>query len=69
MVLGATGAVGGALVVELLASPTCSRVVALVRRPVDIFATATGHEKLRLPVVELDDIESATRRHARLAVT
>jgi uncharacterized protein YbjT (DUF2867 family) len=38
IVVGATGAIGSALVRELLASPRCEGVTALARRPVDLFA-------------------------------
>lgn len=58
--VGATGAVGSALVRELLASPRCAQVTALVRRATTMFAHATGWEKLRLEVVDFADIERAT---------
>ncbi|HUX35145.1 MAG TPA: NAD(P)H-binding protein [Gemmatimonadaceae bacterium] len=60
VVVGATGAVGSALVRELLASPRCIRVTALVRRATTMFAHAPGWEKLRLEVVDLADLERAT---------
>lgn len=60
VVVGATGAVGSALVRELLASPHCTRVTALVRRATTMFAHAPGWEKLRLEVVDLADLERAT---------
>jgi len=63
-VIGATGAVGEALVRELLTSAACTRVVALVRRQVDFFATARGSEKLQFHVVNFRDTENATRQHA-----
>ena len=40
VVIGATGAVGSALVRDLLASPRCAEVTALARRPVQIFGTS-----------------------------
>ena len=63
-VIGATGAVGGALVRELLASAACTRVVALVRREVDSFATVPGCEKLQFHTIDFSDTESATRQYA-----
>lgn len=63
-VIGATGAVGGALVSELLASDGCTRVVALVRRQVDVVAAANGSEKLQLHVIDFTDTENATRQYA-----
>jgi uncharacterized protein YbjT (DUF2867 family) len=62
VVLGATGAVGGALVRELLASPRCTTVTALVRRSVGVFDGLAGREKLRLELIDLRDIERATSR-------
>jgi uncharacterized protein YbjT (DUF2867 family) len=62
IVLGATGAVGSALVRELLASPSCSAVVALARRPLDAPAGADGAEKLTSEVVDLDKLEAETTR-------
>jgi len=61
IVVGGTGAVGGALVRELLASPRCERVVLLARRAVDAFAGATGNGKLDVRVVDLDALERAAR--------
>ena len=63
-VIGATGAVGGALVRELLAAVACARVVALVRRQVDSFATVPGSEKLQFHMIDFSDTESATRQCA-----
>lgn len=60
VVVGATGAVGSALVRELLASPSCTGVVALVRRATTVLSHARGWEKLRLEVVDFDDLERAT---------
>ncbi len=60
VVVGGTGAVGGSLVRELLSSPDCSEVVALVRRPVDQFDTLDGREKLSLEEIEVQDLEAAT---------
>ena len=65
IVLGGTGAVGSSLVRDLLGSPACAGVVALVRRPVDLFANSPGHEKLRVEVVPLDQLEAATAPLAR----
>jgi uncharacterized protein YbjT (DUF2867 family) len=57
-VVGATGAVGSALVRELIASPRCERVVALSRRQTDALGTST---KLTVHVVDLAQLEAATR--------
>ncbi|MGA9837421.1 MAG: NAD(P)H-binding protein [Gemmatimonadaceae bacterium] len=64
IVVGATGAVGSALVRELLASPACTGITALVRRPTTMFAGAPGGEKLHLEVVDFHDLEAATARLA-----
>ncbi len=65
VVIGGTGAVGSALVKELLAAPGCSRVTALTRRPVEQFDTVAGWEKLRLERVDFDALEAATADVAR----
>jgi uncharacterized protein YbjT (DUF2867 family) len=54
LVIGATGAVGGALVRELLGSPACVGVVALTRRKMD---ARDGASKL---VVAFDALEQRT---------
>jgi uncharacterized protein YbjT (DUF2867 family) len=64
VVIGATGAVGGALVAELLAAPACTQVSALTRRSVDTFSSLPGRDKLRLEVIDLREIEAATRQAA-----
>ena len=64
VVVGATGAVGGALVRELLASPRWTRVVAIVRRRVDAFAGLPGEAKLRLEQIDFADLEGAAARLA-----
>ena len=60
VVVGATGAVGGALVKELLGSPQWSSVTALARRAVTTFDDAPGRDKLAFEVVNLDDLEQVT---------
>ena len=60
VVIGATGAVGGALVRELLASPAWSSVTAMARRAVTSFDNAPGRDKLAFQVVNLDDLERVT---------
>src|SRR6185369_16650082 len=65
IVVGATGAVGSALVRELLASPHCEEVTALTRRKVEIFAGLPGHGKLRQRVIDMNDLERETAEAAR----
>lgn len=60
VVVGATGAVGGALVRSLCASPRFSQVVALARRSVTTFTGIDGSAKLRLEVIDLGDLEKRT---------
>ena len=62
VVVGATGAVGSALVRELLRSPACAGVVALTRRPADNLALSDG---LRVHVIDLGQLETATREIGR----
>ena len=57
VVIGATGAVGTALVRELQLSSACSEVVALTRR--SIAGDAAG-DKLRVHVVDFDRLEDLT---------
>jgi len=64
VVVGATGAVGSALVRELLASPAFTRVTALTRRPFDGFSQASSREKLRVEVIDLADLEQVAARLA-----
>ena len=58
VVVGATGAVGSALVRELLRSSACAGVVALTRRPTDNLALS---DSLRVHVIDLGQLETATR--------
>lgn len=73
--LGATGAVGSALVHELLASPAWASVAIFVRRPTTRFAGTPGAGKLSEHVMQLDDLEHevsselALRRGAQLGTT
>jgi uncharacterized protein YbjT (DUF2867 family) len=60
IVIGATGAVGGALVRSLLQSPSCARVVALSRRPFNGFDMLPGREKLDFRVIDYRALERAT---------
>jgi len=59
VIIGATGAVGSALMMELLHSPQCSEVVALTRRPIKQLA-ADLSSKLTQEVIDFDDLEQAT---------
>lgn len=65
IVVGATGAVGSALVRELLGSPHCEEVTALTRRAVESFAGLPGHDKLRQHVIDMNDLERETAEAAR----
>jgi len=65
VVIGATGAVGGALARALLHSPACRRVVALSRRPFTALDAAPGRSKLELHVVDYADLEAQAAAHAR----
>lgn len=68
VVIGATGAVGSALVGELLASPHCEEVTAVTRRAVQMFDGLAGRGKLRQRVIDMADpsaIESETAEAAR----
>ena len=64
VVVGATGAVGSALVRELLGSARCTGVVALVRRATTVFSHAPGCEKLQLEIVDFDDLDRSTAEFA-----
>eukprot|EP01122_Echinamoeba_exundans_P003933 TRINITY_DN13979_c0_g1_i1.p1 TRINITY_DN13979_c0_g1~~TRINITY_DN13979_c0_g1_i1.p1 ORF type:complete len:161 (-),score=15.56 TRINITY_DN13979_c0_g1_i1:215-676(-) len=57
VVIGATGAVGSNVTLELLASKFCSQVTALVRRETDMFQKAIGADKLKLRMVKMDQLE------------
>jgi uncharacterized protein YbjT (DUF2867 family) len=67
VVIGATGAVGSSLVRDLLASPRCAEVVALARRPVQIFDGVAGQEKLRQRVIDMSQAGSIERETAEAA--
>ena len=61
VVIGATGAVGGALVRELLASGACTGVVALTRRAANALPSSS---KLSIHVVEFGALQERTARLA-----
>ena len=62
VVLGGTGAVGSALVRELLASARCTRVIAIVRRRTDALASLpNAAAKLSMHEVSMDELADATR--------
>ncbi len=65
VVVGGTGAVGTALVRQLLASSLCTGVVILVRRPVDLFAYEADVAKLTTHVIDLSDLERAAADKAQ----
>ena len=70
VVVGASGAVGGALVRELLASPRCTGVSALVRREVPALMVLPGARgKLVLNLIDLRRLESETRAALSFAQT
>jgi uncharacterized protein YbjT (DUF2867 family) len=62
VIAGATGAVGGALTRALLASPACTAVVAVARRPFTSLDDAPGRDKLAAVVTDYADLEEATAR-------
>jgi uncharacterized protein YbjT (DUF2867 family) len=57
VIVGATGAVGSALVGELLCSSACREAIAVTRRPFDAFP---GAAKLRVHIVDFERLERAT---------
>ena len=65
VVVGATGAVGSALVRELLTAPQCEAVTILTRREVDVFAGADGVSRLVQHVVDMHDLEAGAAEAAR----
>ena len=64
LVIGATGAVGSALVGELLASPRCAAVTILTRRSTGMFAGVPGAAKLTQRVVDMDRVDLQAREPA-----
>jgi uncharacterized protein YbjT (DUF2867 family) len=64
IVLGATGAVGSALVEALLHSERCAGIVTLGRRTSEALAKHPRAAKLDARVVELEALEAATREAA-----
>lgn len=64
LVIGATGAVGSALVRGLLAAPRCRAVTILTRRATEMFAGAPGAGKLTQRVVDMDRVELQAREPA-----
>ena len=70
ILLGATGAVGSALVRELLAAPGWIEVTILIRRPTDRFDALVGRDKLVVHVTPMDRVETVaagTGRGATIA--
>ncbi|MGB7211308.1 MAG: NAD(P)H-binding protein [Gemmatimonadales bacterium] len=65
IVLGGNGAVGSALVRELLAAPDWIEVTALVRRPTERFDGLEGRQKLILQVTPMDRVETAAAAAGR----
>ena len=65
IVVGATGAVGSALVRELLRSARCTGVTLLVRRPTEAFAGDEGAAKLSVRVIDFEKLEAVTEVEAR----
>jgi uncharacterized protein YbjT (DUF2867 family) len=63
VVIGATGAVGSALLRELLASPHCASVTALVRRKVGIFDALPGRDKLKVALIDFAKIAAETQKN------
>ena len=56
-IIGATGAVGGEVLKELLKSPHCTHVTSLGRRKKDEFDSLEGADKLTQVVIGFDNIE------------
>ena len=65
LVIGATGAVGSALVRELLASPHCDAVTILTRRHTAVFDHAPGLARLQERVIDFEQLEDQTADAAR----
>lgn len=64
VVAGASGAVGGGVLRALLAAPRVTRVVALVRRPVELVPDAPERHKLQAVQVTMERLEEETLCHA-----
>lgn len=60
VIVGASGAVGSALTQALLAEPECTEVVAVTRRTLEKLRSP----KLRMEIIDIDDLEAATARAA-----
>jgi uncharacterized protein YbjT (DUF2867 family) len=58
IVIGATGAVGSALVKELLSSPRCSLVQVVARRPVHVAGQAATDGKLANRIIDFERLET-----------
>lgn len=65
IVLGGTGAVGSALVRELLAAPDWIEVTAIVRSPTDRFDALAGRQKLIVQVTPMDRVEAVAAAAGR----
>lgn len=57
IIVGGTGAVGSAIVRALVASPRCTGVVALVRRPTTQFDDVPGRAKLDVATIDFAALE------------
>ncbi|HXI11620.1 MAG TPA: NAD(P)H-binding protein [Thermoanaerobaculia bacterium] len=64
LIIGATGAVGSALLAELLRSARCTEVVALTRREIQHLPANLSH-KLNQQVIDFNDLEPAAARAGR----
>lgn len=64
IVIGATGAVGSALVRELMQSPRCAAVTILTRRPTDMFGGAAGIRKLVQHALDMSRLEEIAQEPA-----
>jgi uncharacterized protein YbjT (DUF2867 family) len=64
VIVGGSGAVGGAVVRALLHSERCGHVLAIVRRPVAEFDALPHRDKLDLAVVDFAELERETSARA-----
>lgn len=64
VIVGATGAVGSAIVRALLESELCEQILAIVRRPVTAFDALANRRKLEVAIVDFAGLERETAARA-----